>query len=166
VTKTVFSQAVRDRVTNLGYLPGTALENSVVLALARAGAPVARQQYRAGKFRLDFAWPERKIVLEADGWWHRSPEGAAKDRIRDSWLRSQGWVVFRVDDEHGGDLLDAQVRRVAQLVARAPEVPQPPPPRRRDGCAATVWDYGFEGLKRPCKNKRRPGSEHCGSHGG
>ena len=57
-----------------------------------------------------------KIALEADGWWHRSPEGATADRQRDSWLQSQGWVVFRVDDEHGEDSLRDQVVRVALLV--------------------------------------------------
>jgi len=74
------------------------------------------QQFRVGRFRLDFAWPGLKIALEADGWWHRSPEGAVKDRQRDSWLRSQGWLVFRVDDEHGEGVLAAQVARVARIV--------------------------------------------------
>ena len=62
------------------------------------------------------SWPDVKIALEADGWWHRSPEGATADRQRDSWLRSQGWVVFRIDDEHGEDSLRDQGVRVAHLV--------------------------------------------------
>jgi very-short-patch-repair endonuclease len=91
------------------------LENRAALILSRCGLR-AEQQYRVGKFRLDFAWPDIKIALEVDGWWHRSPQGAASDRQRDSWLRSQGWVVFRVDDEHGEDAMRAQVARVARMV--------------------------------------------------
>lgn len=103
-----------------GQKPGAHLENQVALILSRSRI-TAEQQYQVGRFRLDFAWPDVKIALEADGWWHRSPEGATADRQRDSWLRSQGWIVFRVDDEHGEDSLRDQVVRVAHLVSsRAP----------------------------------------------
>ena len=67
-------------VTELGYQPGTALENEVVIILARFKAPRPEQQRKAGRYRLDFAWPQVGIALEADGWHHRSPDGAAKDR--------------------------------------------------------------------------------------
>jgi hypothetical protein len=56
------------------------------------------------------------MALESDEWWHRSPDGAAKDRQRDSWLRSQGWVLFRVDDEHGELAFRHQLMRVSRLV--------------------------------------------------
>lgn len=67
-------------------------------------------------YRLDFAWPSIKVALEADGWHHRSPNGAASDRQRDSELRADDWLVFRVDDEHGEDALMMQVGRVLQVV--------------------------------------------------
>jgi very-short-patch-repair endonuclease len=105
-------------VIRRGWKPGTDLENKVALQLSRFGhdPQEVAQQHRAGRYRLDFAWPEKMIALEADGWWHRSPEGAAKDRQRDSWLRSQGWVIFRVDDEHGEEILAEQIMRVGRIV--------------------------------------------------
>ena len=106
---------LKDLVAEHGWKPGTHLENQVALLLTRSRLS-AEQQHQVGRYRLDFAWPDVKIALEADGWWHRSPEGATSDRQRDSWLRSQGWVVFRVDDEHGEDSLREQVVRVAHLV--------------------------------------------------
>lgn len=109
------TNALRQVVIERGLHPGTHLENQVALILSHCGLH-PEQQYRAGRFRLDFAWPELKIALEADGWHHRAPEGAARDRLRDSWLRSQGWVVLRVDDEHGERALRAQVVRVAGIV--------------------------------------------------
>jgi very-short-patch-repair endonuclease len=106
---------VREAVTERGWEPGTHLENRVMRQLSLF-SPRPVQQYRIGRYRADFAWPDLKVALEADGWYHRSPEGAAKDRHRDSWLRSQGWIIFRVDDEHGEDVLADQVARVARIV--------------------------------------------------
>lgn len=107
----------RQLVAERGWRVGTDLENRVAILLSRWEVPgPVEQQYRIGRFRVDFAWPDRMIVLEADGWHHRAPEGAAKDRRRDSWLRSQGWVIFRVDDEHGETSLVQQMVRVCRVV--------------------------------------------------
>lgn len=108
--------AVRDILVQRGWEPGTKLENQVMMAM-RHFSNRPEQQHKVGKYRIDFAWPKIKVALEADGWWHRSPEGAAKDRQRDSWLRSQGWIIFRVDDEHGEEVLADQVNRVLGIIA-------------------------------------------------
>jgi very-short-patch-repair endonuclease len=115
-SRTEYEQALRQIVTERGFRPGTVLENQVALIISRFSVERPAQQHQAGKYRLDFAWPEVKVAVEADGWWHRSPEGAAKDRERDSWLRSQGWIVFRVDDQYGEDGLAAQLMRVSRFV--------------------------------------------------
>jgi very-short-patch-repair endonuclease len=112
---TIFAEMQRLLVAEKGWRVGTALENQVALILSRF-RDRPEQQYSIGKYRVDFAWPEQKIVLEADGWYHRSPDGAGRDRQRDSWLRSQGWLIFRVDDEHGPELLEEQVVRVSRVV--------------------------------------------------
>lgn len=157
VTSTLAS-ITRAVVIEHGWRPGTDLENNVALALSHSKAPPCEQQHSVGKYRLDFAWPDRKIALEADGWYHRSPEGAAKDRRRDSWLRSQGWVVFRIDDEHGDYSLNDQVRRVARIVALHPLLPPPPPPPRPDQCEA---ELRFD--KRRCRRRRTQG-RYCAQH--
>jgi very-short-patch-repair endonuclease len=54
---------------------------------------------------VDFAVPDIQIAIEADGWYHRSPEGSAHDAERDSWLRLKGRIVLRVDDRYGEDAL-------------------------------------------------------------
>jgi very-short-patch-repair endonuclease len=100
-----------------GWLPGTSLEDRVALCLHRFGerpGDVA-QQHRVGRFRADFAWPDLRIALEADGWQHRSPEGAARDADRDRRMRAQGWLVFRVHDSDDDELAE-QVARVVQVV--------------------------------------------------
>lgn len=115
---TAMSEALKALVVERGWKPGTHLENQVALQLSRWSHDPrdVEQQYPVGKYRLDFAWPKKLIGLEADGWWHRSPEGAVRDRQRDSWLRSQGWLIFRIDDEHGEDVLAQQLVRVTRFV--------------------------------------------------
>lgn len=94
---------------------GTTLENKVAFRLHRWDL-LDEMQYRVGKYRLDFAWPRHKIVLEADGPHHWRPDVAMKDAIRDSWLRNEGWLVFRVDEMSGG--IEQQLARVADVLRR------------------------------------------------
>ena len=109
---------VKDQVVRAGWQSGTDLEDVAArfLISVRWTPDQVKQQHRVGRFKLDFAWPALKVALEVDGWHHRSPEGAAKDAARDSWLRSQGWVVFRVDAHHGEEALKDQVARVSGMI--------------------------------------------------
>lgn len=109
--------AVRAAVIEAGWTEGTHLENRVALRLHRFGFRPhdVRQQYRLGRYRLDFAWPDLQIALEADGWHHLAPEGAARDARRDAALRRLGWLVFRVDDVPDNELAE-QLSRVSRIV--------------------------------------------------
>jgi len=63
----------------------------------RAGLPQPRAQYRLGRYRLDFAWPELRVVVETDGWaTHGRRQGFEDDRARDAALVAAGWRVLRV----------------------------------------------------------------------
>ena len=119
MTHPAITKLSRRLVTDFGWRAGTSLEDKVTMLLHRYRfrPDQVAQQHRVGRYRLDFAWPALKVALEADGWHHRSPEGAAKDAARDAWLRSQGWLVFRVHDEPGDEVsLNEQVARVAQVI--------------------------------------------------
>jgi hypothetical protein len=60
---------------------GTALENKVTYLLSRAGV-LDRFQHRVGRYRLDYAWPDLLVNLEADGPHHMRPDMAARDAYR------------------------------------------------------------------------------------
>jgi very-short-patch-repair endonuclease len=99
--------ATRRAIVKEGWRPGTTLEDTVCHLLGR-WCPVDewKQQYRVGRYRLDFAIPLVKVALEVDGPRHRyDPHMAMRDAQRDSWLRSQGWIVIRIDDEGGEECL-------------------------------------------------------------
>jgi very-short-patch-repair endonuclease len=51
----------------------------------------------AGRYRLDFAWPDHRLALECDGWEHHGGTAAfGKDRERLSELVSIGWRVLLI----------------------------------------------------------------------
>ncbi len=52
-------------------------------------------QLEIGPYRVDFAWPKWRIVLECDGWGKiDSVEYFAKAARRDSYLQLHGWLVL------------------------------------------------------------------------
>lgn len=94
-------RATSQVVAEAGWEPATSvLENTAIMWLHKAGWRPGQvvQQFPVGRYRLDFAWLDVKVVLEIDGAQHRGPEQAASDAQRDAYLRGQGWLVFRVDD--------------------------------------------------------------------
>jgi very-short-patch-repair endonuclease len=53
-------------------------------------------QHRVGKFRLDFALPDRMIGIELDGFRnHSKTEDVARDHLRQRWLGGLRWYVIR-----------------------------------------------------------------------
>jgi very-short-patch-repair endonuclease len=57
------------------------------------------------KYYLDIAVPEHKLNFEYDGiYWHSFPEAIERDKIRDEYLKSLGWKVFRYSFNARNDL--------------------------------------------------------------
>ena len=108
-----------------GWADGNRGENLVVGILRSAGiAPVFNelspvtdcyQEYVIGPYTVDFAWPKLRIALEADGSVHQISQECQRDRKRDTRLRTQGWLVFRVDITKPS-VLASQVLRVVSVV--------------------------------------------------
>jgi len=74
-----------------------------------------RRQVPIGRFIVDFACFECRLVIEIDGKKH----APAEDRKRDAWLASRGWRVqrFRASDVYAD--LSAVVDAIYALVSRA-----------------------------------------------
>jgi very-short-patch-repair endonuclease len=54
-----------------------------------------RRQHPFGPYILDCYCPGAKVVIEADGDTHATPEGQESDRVRDAYLASNGALVLR-----------------------------------------------------------------------
>jgi hypothetical protein len=60
------------------------------------GLPRPAVNARPLGFRVDFLWPDRRVVVEADGWrYHRTRAAFETDRARDQSLVGAGYVVLR-----------------------------------------------------------------------
>lgn len=54
-----------------------------------------RRQHPFGRYIVDFVNLERKIIIEVDGGQHLENK---KDKLRDKWLKEQGYEVLRFWD--------------------------------------------------------------------
>jgi very-short-patch-repair endonuclease len=52
-----------------------------------------RRQTPIGKYIVDFVCHEQRVIVEVDGGQHS--EAVEEDKIRDKWLREQGYKVLR-----------------------------------------------------------------------
>jgi hypothetical protein len=82
------------------------MESEARLVFIDGGLPLPELQYEIvdlhGKlWRVDFAWPDAKVVAEYDSVeWHANPEGWKHDRMKAARLAECGWtsVPMVVDD--------------------------------------------------------------------
>lgn len=81
-----------------GPLPTlTELEERGLEMIGRAGVPVPVAQHYAAAGRVDFYWPERKLILEMDSFrWHSSRDRFEQDRARDAEHLAQGIATLRI----------------------------------------------------------------------
>lgn len=54
-----------------------------------------RRQVPLGDYIVDFACFQSCVVIELDGNQHAQADNIIKDKLRDDWLRSQGFIVER-----------------------------------------------------------------------
>ena len=82
--------------------PQSKLEAMMDRLLMRHGVFGFRRQYRPPWYDgvrgvVDFAHPQARLVLEADGRsWHATTQAMAEDRRRDRLAAAHGWAVLRV----------------------------------------------------------------------
>jgi very-short-patch-repair endonuclease len=77
------------------------MESVVRWLIHEAGLPAPVLQYvitdARGRFvaQVDFAWPERKVLVEFDGDVHREREVFVDDRRRQNRIVAEAWTVLR-----------------------------------------------------------------------
>ena len=102
------------------------MESEARLVFIDGGLPLPELQLEIvdlhGKaWRVDFAWPEYKLIAEYDSVeWHANPEGWKHDRMKTARLQECGWttVTMVVDDVR--KYPDELVARIFGHLDRAP----------------------------------------------
>ncbi|HKT82615.1 MAG TPA: DUF559 domain-containing protein [Solirubrobacterales bacterium] len=91
-------------------LTDSELERRFLRIVERTGLPFPQTQQFVSGFRVDFFWPDLRLVVETDGLtYHRTPAQQARDRVRDQTHLAAGLTPLR--------FTHAQVRFEAGYVA-------------------------------------------------
>lgn len=93
---------VRDLVPLAAAGAESPMESEARLAMIDGGLPPPVLQYEIvdrnwQTWRVDFAWPERRVAVEYDGFdWHSDPDKFRRDRQKRAALQEIGWAVVSV----------------------------------------------------------------------
>ena len=58
-----------------------------------------RRQHIIGQFIVDFVCLDKMLIVEIDGGYHNNPTQQKDDKIREEWLKKQGYRVIRFTNE-------------------------------------------------------------------
>jgi very-short-patch-repair endonuclease len=102
------------------------LERLFLPLVAQAGLSLPLTRRRLNGFRVDFFWPDLRLVVETDGLrYHRTPAQQARDHVRDQAHLAAGFTPLRFT--HAQVRYEADhVRSTLQAVARRLEAESTP----------------------------------------
>jgi very-short-patch-repair endonuclease len=114
------TRELRDRAREMRANP-TAAERRLWTMLRDRRMPAVkfRRQHVIAPYIVDFACPERALIIEADGSQHAE---SMSDRPRDAYLRARGFYVLRF---WNNDVLE-NPSGVFEMIAAALHTPHPP----------------------------------------
>jgi very-short-patch-repair endonuclease len=99
-------------------------ESQLRVRLIRSGLPRREAQHpvnvHGGRtLHPDLCWPQFRVAVEYDGWWHADPDQLHHDRRRLNRLVAEGWIVLHVTSRRMREDFPGVVREIpAALVSR------------------------------------------------
>ena len=57
-----------------------------------------RRQYQIGLYIVDFYCDKLKLILKLDGSVHQKQEQRVKDKLRDEYFQSEGFIIYRFEN--------------------------------------------------------------------
>lgn len=105
------------------------LEDAFLALCDTYGIPRPLVQRVVEGYRVDFCWPEERLIVETDGYEHHGTRAAfERDRLKDAHLTVRGWRVVRFTQPQ----VDEEPAYVAGVVisvrSRSPSTPGSPSP--------------------------------------
>jgi hypothetical protein len=124
---------------DLATTTGSPLEDAFLELCDRYGLPRPLVNARIEGFEVDFCWPERRLIVETDGYMHHGTRAAfERDRARDAALTARGWRVLRFTEPQ----VRGDARSCAVLVLAA----------RQSGAALEPGDRALRLREGPAEN--------------
>lgn len=91
------------------------LERDFLRICKRHRLPMPEVNVHVGPYLIDFYWPDRRVVVETDGYrYHRGRQALRDDHRRDLELRALGIEVIRLSEEQ----IDDEPERVAKILRK------------------------------------------------
>lgn len=115
------SKAVQEVFDRLANPTESYIEERLLLAMNTRSMLIGRvkTQHEVGPYRLDFAFPDVKLCIEADGKnFHSAPDDIAKDQRRTKYLANLGWTVTRFTGSQINKDLYSCIDRITSLYTR------------------------------------------------
>ena len=98
--------------------PRTSQIETRLLAAMKQQGLTPETQFVVGHFIADFAFPNDRLLVEADGdYWHFTEKGLEKEKRRDAYLAERGWQVLHFTESEIMDDTDACVGEITRLLA-------------------------------------------------
>ena len=101
-----------------------------------------RREAPIGPYVADFVCFAAKLVVEADGPLHATPEGRRADQRRDAWFEGAGFRILHFSDEEILSDLGRVLDRIRGVLRQASPSPgllrNPPSPSRGEGRAPSA----------------------------
>ena len=106
-----------------------------MLRLENLGVKFRRQEV-IGRYVVDFVSYERRLVIEVDGGQHA---GSQADKVRDQWLRGEGFEVLRFWNNDVLGNRDGVLEKIVEYLKH----PLPNPPHKGEGSVigACICEY-------------------------
>lgn len=79
-----------------------------------------RRQQQIGPYICDFVSFEKKLIIELDGGQHNEPKSLIKDKIRDNYLKSEGYRVLRFWNDEILNNLEGVILRIKNTITSCP----------------------------------------------
>lgn len=113
-----------------GYpeIHASVLERRTLAVLRAAALPEPKREFGTGpgmRYRVDFAWPNTRVLLEVDGFdTHGTPEALQADLARQNELVSAGWAPLRYTWRDITQTPGQVTRQVGEMLAKAGLLPK------------------------------------------
>jgi very-short-patch-repair endonuclease len=86
-----------------------------------------RRQVPLGPYVVDFCCLRHRVIVEVDGAVHDTGSAQRHDRIRDEYLRGEGFTVVHVSDDEVLTRLPMVIDRLTSMLVAATPTPGPSP---------------------------------------
>ncbi len=103
-----------------------------------------RREQSIGPYIVDLYCPKAKVIVEADGSIHGEKDHPEKDRVRQAFLESQGFIVLRYRNDQIKYDMDHVLQDIQHHCARSINHPQrSTTPARLRACPPLLSKEGF-----------------------